>query len=175
MTSQTIVVTDRDFSRLSALVRAQTADNTRDQAHIERLEEELVRSVPVATAEVPTDVVTMHSRVTIRDLDAGTSRTYTLVFPSEADLPSGRLSVLAPLGTALLGYRVGDQIEWPMPGGVRRVRVESVRQTRSPSLLVTERPREESGREWRRKPPRAPSDEAARGVSASVRSGVQQS
>jgi regulator of nucleoside diphosphate kinase len=131
-------------------VRARTADYARDQEHIDRLEEELVRSVPVATAEVPTDVVTMHSKVTVRDLDAGSSRTYTLVFPHEADLPSGRLSVLAPLGTALLGYRVGDEIEWPMPGGVRRVRIESVQQTRSPSRFVPARPADEMSRAWRR-------------------------
>lgn len=172
MPSQTIVVTDRDFWRLNALVRAQTADYDRDQDHIDRLEEELVRSVPVAAAEVPSDVVTMHSRVTVRDLDAGISRTYTLVFPHEADLPSGRLSVLAPLGTALLGYRVGDEIEWPMPGGVRRIRIEGVRQTPSPSTSVPARPGDETSRAWRRKPPRAPSDGAARPVSLAVRSGV---
>lgn len=133
MTSRTIVVTDRDFRRLSALVRARSEDHVRDQEHIDQLHGELVRSLPVAAAEVPADVVTMHSRVDVRDLDTGASRTYTLVFPHEAELPTGRLSVLAPLGTALLGFRAGDEIEWAMPGGVRRVRIERVRQTRSPA------------------------------------------
>ena len=159
MTARTIVVTDRDFWRLSALVRAPAADFIRDQEHIDRLEEELVRSVPIPAAEVPADVVTMHSRVTVRDLDAGTSRTYTLVFPREADLRSGRLSVLAPLGTALLGYRVGDEIEWPMPGGMRRVRVERVQQTRSAGVFVPAR--RETSRVCRRKPALAPCDGAA--------------
>jgi regulator of nucleoside diphosphate kinase len=161
MTSRTIVVTDRDFWRLNALVRARTADYNRDQEHIDRLEEELVRSVPVTAAKVPTDVVTMHSKVTVRDLDTGISRAYTLVFPHEADLPSGRLSVLAPLGTALLGYRAGDEIEWAMPGGVRRVRIERVQQIRSPSAAGPARPANEIGRAWRRKPSVAPSDGAA--------------
>lgn len=141
MNSRTIVVTDRDFWRLSALVRGRAADHAKDQEHIDQLEGELVRSLPVATAEVPADVVTMHSRVSVRDLDTGASRSYTLVFPHEADLPSGQLSVLAPLGTALLGYRAGDEIEWEMPGGVRRVRIESVRQTRSPSVSSVHGPR----------------------------------
>ena len=127
MTSQ-IIVTDRDFWRLHALVGARAAGSTRDLAHRERLEEELARSVPIASAEVPSDVVTMHSEVRVRDLAAGVAQTYTLVFPHEADLSSGRLSVLAPLGTALLGYRAGDEIEWAMPGGVRRVQIESVHQ-----------------------------------------------
>ncbi len=160
MNSRTILVTDRDFWRLSTLVRARTADYARDQEHIDRLEEELVRSMPVATAAVPTDVVTMHSRVTVRDLDTGDSRTYTLVFPHEAELPSGRLSVLAPLGTALLGYRAGDEIEWTMPGGVRRVRIERVRQTRNPNALVPARPADELRRALHRKPSLAPPDGA---------------
>lgn len=161
MTSRTIVVTDRDFWRLNALVRARTADYNRDQEHIDRLEEELVRSVPVTAAKVPADVVTMHSRVTVRDLDTGISRAYTLVFPHEADLTSGRLSVLAPLGTALLGYRAGDEIEWAMPGGVRRVRIENVQQIRSASAAVPARSVAEMGHAWRRKPSFAPSDGAA--------------
>ena len=80
---------------------------TRDKEHIDRLEEELARSVPVAPDEVPADVVTMHSRVRVRDLGSGAERTHALVYPHEAHLPSERLSVLAPLGTALLGYRRG--------------------------------------------------------------------
>lgn len=128
MSSQPIIVTDQDFWRLSAIVGARAAGSTRDRAHIERLEEELARSVPVASVRVPSDVVTMHSRVHVRDIGTGATRAYTLVFPHEADLSQGRLSVLAPLGTALLGYRVGDEIEWEMPGGLRRVRIEGVRQ-----------------------------------------------
>lgn len=136
MSSRTIIVTDRDFWPLNALVRARTAHFTRDREHIDRLEEELVRSVPVAPDEVPADVVTMHSRVRVRDVQSGAERTYALVYPHEADLSSGRLSVLAPLGTALLGYREGDEIEWTMPGGLRRIRIESVRQSPAPRALA---------------------------------------
>lgn len=139
MSSRTIIVTDGDFWPLSALVRARTAGFTRDKEHIERLEEELARSVPVPATELPADVVTMHSRVRVCDLGSGAARTYTLVFPHEADLPSGRISVLAPLGTALLGYREGDEIEWAMPGGLRRIRIESVRQTWNPPALPPSR------------------------------------
>lgn len=139
MSSRTITVTDGDFWPLSALVRARTADFARNKEHIRRLEEELARSVPVPATEVPADVVTMHSRVCVRDLESGATRTYTLVFPHEADLPSARLSVLAPLGTALLGYREGDEIEWAMPGGLRRIRIESVRQTWSHRALPPRR------------------------------------
>jgi regulator of nucleoside diphosphate kinase len=140
MSLQAIVVTDRDFSRLSALVGARAPGSARDHAHIARLEEELARSVPIAAAEVPRDVVTMHSEVRVRDLAAGAARTFTLVFPHEADLASGRLSVLAPLGTAVLGYRAGDEIEWTMPGGVRRLRIEGVSQRRSCTAVTASKP-----------------------------------
>jgi regulator of nucleoside diphosphate kinase len=68
----------------------------------------------------------MHSTVRVRDVASGRSMVYTLVFPSEADLVQGRLSVLAPVGTALLGFRSGDVVEWPVPGGVRRLQIEKV-------------------------------------------------
>lgn len=139
MSSQPIIVTDQDFWRLSAIVGARAAASTRDRAHMERLEEELARSVPIASVQVPPDVVTMHSRVHVRDIGTGAVRAYTLVFPHEADLSRGRLSVLAPLGTALLGYRVGDEIEWEMPGGVRRVRIERVRQRANYGTPATSR------------------------------------
>ena len=97
-------------------------------------------SVPVGDTTVPEpataaqadllvaggDVVTMNSEVLVRDLDSKKEMTVTLVFPSEADLEQGKISILAPVGTALLGYRVGDTIEWKVPGRVRRLRVEKV-------------------------------------------------
>ena len=61
------------------------------------------------------------------DLTGSSRREITLVYPHEAEAASGRISVLAPLGTALLGYREGDEVEWLMPGGMRRLRIESVR------------------------------------------------
>lgn len=127
MSSREIVVTDRDLWWLRALVRARARMASRDQAHLQQLEQELGRAVAVDAADLPAGVVTMHARAQVRDVDTGAARTYTLVFPHEADVLSGRLSVLAPLGTALLGYREGDEITWEMPGGARRLRIEKVR------------------------------------------------
>jgi len=64
--------------------------------------------------------------VLVRDLDTGGESTYTLVFPSDADIAKGKISILAPIATALLGYREGDEIEWPTPGGRRRLNVIQV-------------------------------------------------
>jgi regulator of nucleoside diphosphate kinase len=65
--------------------------------------------------------------VQVRDLDSGVRRVYTLVLPSQADVTRGSISILAPLGTALLGYRAGDEVEWRMPGGPVRLTIEEVR------------------------------------------------
>ena len=90
------------------------------------LEEELDRARIVSAGRVPADVVTMNSRVRMTDLGTGKEMTYTLVFPREADFSQGKISVLAPIGTAILGYRAGDVIEWNVPGGRRKFRVEEI-------------------------------------------------
>jgi regulator of nucleoside diphosphate kinase len=74
--------------------------------------------------------------VTVTDLDSGREHEYTIVFPRDADLSAGRISVLAPIGTALLGYAEGDEIEWNVPGGVRRLRIDSVQQAAYESAAV---------------------------------------
>jgi regulator of nucleoside diphosphate kinase len=126
MSARSIHVTGQDMQRLRHILSAPGVASTRDQGHLQTLWEELDRAVVVSAEETPPDVVTMRTLVRIRDLESGLQGDYTLVYPWEADVDSNRVSVLAPLGTALLGYREGDQIEWRMPGGVRRLRVEKI-------------------------------------------------
>jgi regulator of nucleoside diphosphate kinase len=94
--------------------------------HLKGLEAELARCRCVAADEVPPDVITMHSKAHLLDLNTGEELIYTLVFPNEADLRQSKISVLAPIGTAMLGYRVGDVFEWPVPDGLRRLQVKRV-------------------------------------------------
>ena len=115
-----IYLTQNDMDRLLELVEAQSGKG------LENLENELVRAHVVPRDKIPEDVVTMNSEMLVRDLDSGNEMTFTLVFPSAADLERGRISVLAPVGTALLGYRVGDTIEWKVPGRVRRLCIEKI-------------------------------------------------
>ena len=72
------------------------------------------------------DAITMRSKVRLKDLESRKEMIYSLVFPNEADIDEGRISVLAPVGTAMIGYRVGDIIEWEVPSGLRRLKVEEV-------------------------------------------------
>lgn len=124
--ARTIYVTESDKARLEDLFGYFTSVWKRDQRYVDALRRQLERAEVVAPAEIPADVVTMNSQVRVRDLGSGKVTVYTLVFPRDADFSRNRISILAPIGTALLGLRVGDVIEWKVPAGTRRLKVESV-------------------------------------------------
>jgi regulator of nucleoside diphosphate kinase len=90
------------------------------------LDEELDQAEIVKPEEIPTNVITMNSTFRLSDLDSGEEVVYTLVFPAKADSTNGKISILAPVGTAVLGYRVGDTVEWKVPAGLKRLRVDKV-------------------------------------------------
>jgi regulator of nucleoside diphosphate kinase len=122
-----IYVAEGDARRLAFLLNGARASGAHDLAHLRELRAELERAYIVAPQDIPAGVITMNSVVTVSDLTGGSRRQIHLVYPHEADAASGRISVLAPLGTALLGYRLGDEVDWLMPGGIRRLRIEEVR------------------------------------------------
>lgn len=91
------------------------------------LSEELDRAIVIPSDRIPNDIVTMNSRLVYLDESTGMSREVELVYPGEADPVAGRVSVLAPVGCALLGLRVGQSIDWNLPSGkVHRLRVERI-------------------------------------------------
>jgi len=111
------IVSSADYARL------------RQYALNDELEEELDRAIVVHMEQVPEDVVTMHARCTYLDERLGTQREIELVYPCEADPATGKVSVLTPVGSALLGLRVGQEIAWDFPdGSVRRLKVAAVSQ-----------------------------------------------
>ena len=126
MSVRTILVTRSDMQKLMKLLDLRGTSRARDRQHLEMLAHELERAEVVPSEDIPSDVVTMHSHVLVRDLDSGRETGYTLVFPVDADINEGRISVLAPIGTALLGYREGDELEWQVPGGARRLKIVRV-------------------------------------------------
>ena len=94
---------------------------------LDALREEIERAEIVEPESVPRDVVTMNSVVRFVDEDAGRESEIKLVFPGHADVEAKRISVLAPIGSALLGLSVGDSIDWPLPQGrTRRLRVVAI-------------------------------------------------
>ncbi|QRK08670.1 nucleoside diphosphate kinase regulator [Archangium violaceum] len=116
-----IVVTSTDMERLRTLIDTTAGDKA------ETLDAELLRAEVVDPTQIPPDVVTMNSRVVYQDEDSGETREVTLSYPQDASLEHGRVSVLAPVGAALLGLSVGQEIEWELPGGKhKRLRIVSV-------------------------------------------------
>jgi regulator of nucleoside diphosphate kinase len=119
------VMTEFDLRRLDALFE-RIRRQVQPPPTLSVLERETERAVMVKPEAVPATVVTMNSRVEVLDVDTQERRCVTLVFPSLAGIDAGRVSVLAPFGTALLGSREGSLIEWTTPRGMRRLRVERV-------------------------------------------------
>ena len=126
MKKRTLIISRADRERLEALIDSARMDSRVREDYLAALEGELGRARVVAAGKVPADVVTMNSVVRLRDLDSDETEEYELVYPADADMAHNRMSVLAPIGTAILGYRLGDVIEWLVPAGLRRLRVEEV-------------------------------------------------
>lgn len=94
--------------------------------NLARLDAELNRGRRVAPQDAPGDAITMNSQAQLIDLDTGEELTYTLVFPHAADIRLHKISILAPVGMAMFGYRIGDVFEWEVPAGLRRFKVKAV-------------------------------------------------
>lgn len=122
----TISITQFDSQRLTHLLTRIPRDQNPDREDLRDLEWEIKRAEVIPSRQAPGDLVTMNSKVRLTDLSTGESLVYTLVFPHEADYKEGRISILAPLGTALLGFQVGDVVEWRMPAGTRSLRIEEI-------------------------------------------------
>jgi regulator of nucleoside diphosphate kinase len=125
MAERIIHITKFDMDTLVDLIEGLRLSPKANQANLDLLERELYRGVLVDPQNIPQDVITMNSKVSVTDTTSGEKMTYTLVFPSAANITDNKLSILAPLGMAL-GYRVGDIIEWAVPSGVRKLRVDEI-------------------------------------------------
>ena len=124
--TKTIYITEFDYQRLSGMIERMRERNNVDKEYLNKLEAELDRAEIVDPKDIPGDVITMRSKVRLKDLVSGETNVYSLVFPTEADFSEGKISVLAPIGTAILGYKRGDTIEWPVPSGLRRLKVDKI-------------------------------------------------
>jgi regulator of nucleoside diphosphate kinase len=126
MKKRSIVITEEDMRKLQDLIDSLRRYGHREEMHLDMLEEELNRAEVLQQNSIPRNIVTMNSRVRVTDLKSRKRFVYQIVFPRDADISKNMISVLAPVGTALIGYCVGSEIEWTVPGGVRRLRIDAV-------------------------------------------------
>jgi len=128
MQQRKIYITQLDHKRLTDLLFSASTQRHKnpDKEYLKALDQELQRAQVVAPKDIPGDVITMNSQVLLIDLTSNEEITLSLVYPADADISQNKISVLAPVGTAMVGYRVGDTIEWPVPAGLRRLKVKQV-------------------------------------------------
>jgi len=123
---RSVIVSEYDFSRLQELLLVAKQFASPEPTFIHDLEDELQHARIVSPEQIPPYVVTMNTQARLIDTNTGKSLIYTLVFPNDADLEEGKLSILSDLGVAILGYSVGDTIDWEFPEGLKQFRIDTI-------------------------------------------------
>jgi regulator of nucleoside diphosphate kinase len=131
--SCSMIVSDADMDRLSRLIGDLKRRCFRDEQQVQALEQVLQSADVRSLVGTPMNIIRMNSRVRVRDAGTQKEEFYTLVVPEEADTSRGCISVLAPVGMALLGHRKGELIEAKVPGGIRRLKITEVQQQKLPA------------------------------------------
>lgn len=126
MADRRIFMTDFDKKRLDELIAVALEFGEKPRGDLDGLSSEMQKAKIVKPQDVPPDVVTMNSKVLLRDVSTKDEITYSLVFPQDANIDKGAISVLAPVGTAILGYQEGDKVTWKVPSGERTLEIVKV-------------------------------------------------
>lgn len=126
MNQPSIFVTTKDAAKLRKLIREAFHSDYRGSDYLKKLAGEMEKASVVKPDQIPADVITLNSTARLVDQETNEEMVYTLVFPEDADVSQGKISILAPIGTAMLGYKVGDTFEWDTPGGKRILRVKEI-------------------------------------------------
>ncbi len=121
-----IYITENDMERLEDLLAVAVKLSVRDFQHLEDLGKELMKAEIVMAKDVPSRIVTMNSKVLLNDFERNELKAYVLVFPKEANIEQNKVSVLSPIGTAMLGCQVGNVLKIKTPAGERRMKVEKI-------------------------------------------------
>ncbi len=121
-----IIITESDYTRLCNLVNAEKSSKTTELKHLSVLGAEIKRAKRIDPRKISPDFVTMNSQIEVTDMDTNKIMTLRLVYPKEADFKQGKISVLSPLGSALLGYKTGSIISFDIPKGKKKMRIESI-------------------------------------------------
>jgi len=123
MKTKGIYITQHDLQRLKKLLNYLSTESNHQDFSVQELKDEMNRALVVSPKEVPENVITMNSRVLMRDVESGNDMTLWLVFPDKVDAVKNPVSILSPLGTAMIGYKVGDVFTWESPTGKKQIEV----------------------------------------------------
>jgi regulator of nucleoside diphosphate kinase len=123
--NKNIYITKVDQERLRKLIN-EIPPNSKQYLELTDLITEIERAEVVESTEIPENVVTMNSRIDVVDIDTNKTMTLQLVYPDASDIEHGKISIFSPVGTAILGYKAGDIIEWQVPSGIKRLKIENI-------------------------------------------------
>lgn len=125
--SRSILLTERDLERLKKLVdHEREFGKAGETKEMKDLQMELERAQVVSPEDIPAGTITMNAKFLLKNLDSEELTEYSLVYPEDADFFENKISIMAPIGTAMLGYQEGDEVDWQVPAGTVRLRVEKV-------------------------------------------------
>ncbi len=129
MTTAPLEITFADRDRLIAFLDRKSAENgwhDKTPQSLQMLRQKLDNASCIEAIDICPEVVTLGSTVRFFEVDTGEHWEFSVCFPSDANINEGRISVLAPLGTAILGHRVGDVVDWPVPSGIVRIQIAEI-------------------------------------------------
>lgn len=121
-----IIVNSLDYQRIQRQIKEAMVQKTIDAAEAEKLINELNSATILTPHEIPGDVVTMNSVIRISFADSAKQLEFKIVYPNEANFKEKKVSIFSPVATALIGFRVGDLIEWMVPGGLTKIRIDEI-------------------------------------------------
>ncbi|MDD5016518.1 MAG: nucleoside diphosphate kinase regulator [Eubacteriales bacterium] len=122
--SRKIIITESDNKKLQKLINDIIQSDPNGREHIRALDTELNKADVLAPNQIPANVITMNSKVLLSI--GGEEVTYSLVYPADADISNNRISILAPIGTAILGYREKDILNWEVPAGTVQIKIKKI-------------------------------------------------
>ena len=126
MNQPSIFITTKDVEKLRDLIRDAYHTEYHGSDYLKKLAEEIEKASVVQPDQIPSNVITLNSTARLVDRETKEEMVYSLVFPEDADTSQGKISILAPIGTAMLGYKAGNTFEWDTPGGKRIIHVEEI-------------------------------------------------
>jgi len=121
-----LTISKLDYTRIRENINHALYMRSITAVEAESLMKELNSARLVEPTEIPGNVVTMNSVVRISFLDSGRQVQFQLVYPKDANPREQKISIFSPIATALIGYKVGDEIEWLVPAGLTRIRIEEI-------------------------------------------------
>ena len=124
--TQTIYLSEYDADQLRTLISTLDKRNLADRTYAMSLENEVNRAEILPSSDIPDEIVRMNSRIQLTDMETGDVLVFQIVYPLDADFDDGKISVLSPIGTALLGCRVKDVILWDVPKGTRKLKIDKM-------------------------------------------------